>query len=172
MTSFCKCDTCRKINKKYKFPKYSYCGKHHDPKVHCPESAGIKKESPLEMAKKTIEGTEKEKCTACGQKHKKGESKCPDVISAIKNIIKHSSDYYIDIAGGKYTVYQEHNGALKALRYGEPWQDLCGNNLVANLMVELIEAKKKIKDALSELEEMDIDTNDRAYLKHVLTGKG
>ena len=36
-----------------------------------------------------------------------------------------------DFDDGKYTViFDEKTYRLEALRYGEPWQDLCGNNLV------------------------------------------
>lgn len=46
----------------------------------------------------------------------------------------------ITIADGKYTV-QYDNGRLTALRYGEPWRDLTGDNLIYWLMVELMAAK-------------------------------
>lgn len=37
---------------------------------------------------------------------------------------------------GKYTIIQEP-GKLEALRYGEPWRDLTGDNLVYWMAVEI-----------------------------------
>lgn len=55
------------------------------------------------------------------------------------------ADYSVDLDDGKYTVYQEHMGGVKALRHGEPWRDdLAGDTLVYFLMVELIEAKQML----------------------------
>jgi hypothetical protein len=51
---------------------------------------------------------------------------------------------------GKYTVVN-NNGILTALRYGEPWQDLSGNNLVYWMLIEVDRLKtenKELKDAL------------------------
>ena len=59
----------------------------------------------------------------------------------------------VSVENGKYTVIMEADGRLHALRYGEPWQDLCGNNLVYFLAVEL-EATRK---ALSEVVAKDSD---------------
>lgn len=41
-----------------------------------------------------------------------------------------------DFDGGKYTVISE-NGRQQALRHGEPWRDLTGDNLVYWMMVEI-----------------------------------
>jgi len=60
-------------------------------------------------------------------------------------VVAADCDYYLELEDGKYTVYQEKQGSIKALRYGEPWRDLCGDNLVFYLMVELSEAKEKIR---------------------------
>lgn len=38
--------------------------------------------------------------------------------------------------GGKYTVIQEP-GKMTALRHGEPWRDLTGDNLIYWMMVEI-----------------------------------
>lgn len=43
----------------------------------------------------------------------------------------------IDLCDGKYTVVLTEKGELSALRHGEPWQDLCGNNLVYWMMVRI-----------------------------------
>lgn len=151
MTSFCECNLCQELRKKARYPLCKYCKKHHDPRLTCPERIGMEEKNPREKAINTFilkaRGTkyEKEVCPACDQNHKKGRTKCPDVEETIKTIFARSCEYYLDIADGKYTVYQEKNGTVKALRYGEPWRDLCGDNLIFYLMVELIEAKEKIK---------------------------
>lgn len=111
-------------------------------------------------------------CTEIKNKHKNNRHKsAEDIDKAIKNIIKYSSEYYIEIADGKYTVYQEKTGGLKALRYGKPWRDCCGDNLIGNLMYELIDAKEKIEVLLNELDDMDIDTNDKTFIKRTLKGE-
>lgn len=56
----------------------------------------------------------------------------------------------IQVNNGKYTVVIDE-GNLSALRYGEPWQDLCGNNLVYWLAVELQEAREKLNIATEAL---------------------
>jgi hypothetical protein len=52
------------------------------------------------------------------------------------------------IADGKYTVHVEHNGSLTASRYGAPWRNLSGDNLVFHLAYELDEARKTIDNLL------------------------
>lgn len=49
-------------------------------------------------------------------------------------------------AGGKYTVISD-KGSLTALRHGEPWQDLTGNNLVYWMLVDV----DRLKDALEAI---------------------
>ena len=140
MTSFCDCETCREVKKRLKYPKCSYCGKHHDTKMICPEY------------KEVVESTRlKDFCPSCNTRHAPDQVRCPDPKKdkyetkvAKDDTLKNRCEYYLELEGGKYTVFQEKGGALKALRYGGPWQDLCGNNLVFYLMVELIEAKKEI----------------------------
>ena len=51
-----------------------------------------------------------------------------------------------DFDDGKYTVIND-NGKLTALRHGEPWQDLCGNNLVYWMLVE-VDRLKAERDGL------------------------
>ncbi len=53
----------------------------------------------------------------------------------------------VTVADGKYTVVvPEHpNEHLRALRYGEPWRDCVGDNLIYFLAVELDEARKQIE---------------------------
>jgi hypothetical protein len=54
-----------------------------------------------------------------------------------------------DYDDGKYTViFDEKTGNMEALRHGEPWQDLCGNNLVYFMLAE----HKSALDRIAELE--------------------
>lgn len=46
------------------------------------------------------------------------------------------------VASGDYTVLWDGKGSLTALRHGEPWQDLTGNNLVLSLAMDLDELRK------------------------------
>lgn len=49
----------------------------------------------------------------------------------------------IDVDGGKYTVVSDA-GHLTALRYGQPWRELTGDNLVFHLAMELQEARGEL----------------------------
>ena len=51
-----------------------------------------------------------------------------------------SDIYRVSVADGKHTVVID-GGKLSALRYGEPWRDLAGDNLVYWLAVELKAAR-------------------------------
>ena len=51
----------------------------------------------------------------------------------------------ISLAGGKYTVLINDLGALSALRYGESWRDLVGDNLVRAMAVEIENLKEKLE---------------------------
>lgn len=53
----------------------------------------------------------------------------------------------INLRDGKYSIIQKENGSLEALRYGESWRDLTGDNLVYAMTVEI----QKLTKALSEL---------------------
>lgn len=39
----------------------------------------------------------------------------------------------IILNNGEYTIREKPNGCLEALRYGEPWRDLTGDNLILAL---------------------------------------
>jgi len=52
---------------------------------------------------------------------------------------------HISVADGKYTVVID-GGKLAALRHGEPWKDLCGDNLVYWLAVELKAARERVAE--------------------------
>jgi len=55
-------------------------------------------------------------------------------------------DWEVTVADGKYTLQHFENGGARALRYGEPWRDCVGDNLVIALGMELSEAREKIKE--------------------------
>lgn len=66
----------------------------------------------------------------------------------------------VEVDGGKYTVVMDMKN-FRALRHGEGWQDLTGNNLVFHLAYELAEARAAIAampdtntlaDSIAELE--------------------
>jgi len=48
-------------------------------------------------------------------------------------------DFKLNLDNGKYTFIQYKDGGSEALRYGEPWQDTTGNNLVFALAHKLHE---------------------------------
>lgn len=54
----------------------------------------------------------------------------------------------VSVDNGKYTVIMEADGRLHALRHGEPWQDLTGNNLVYFLAAELEAARKALSEVV------------------------
>lgn len=65
----------------------------------------------------------------------------------------------VSVNDGKYTVVLGDVGELSALRYGEPWRDLTGDNLIYFLALELDEARDIIRhyedllDAFQEAQE-------------------
>jgi len=50
----------------------------------------------------------------------------------------------VSIHDDKYTVIQDDQGRLRALRYGEEWRDCCGDNLVYWLAVEVQELRERV----------------------------
>lgn len=53
-------------------------------------------------------------------------------------------DTRVKVYNGKYEVVISDTGKMIALRYGEEWQDITGNNLVYWLAVELNEAREEL----------------------------
>lgn len=51
-----------------------------------------------------------------------------------------------NFSGEKYTVIND-NGKLTALRHGEHWRDLCGDNLIASMLNKV----DNLKAALNEV---------------------
>lgn len=174
MTSFCECDTCKEIKKRILNPRCSYCDERHDPRVHCiaemkirglskvassrtkyindhsPEGSvptfRVDKEATKEFNEQLLKN---KPCPACGTVHDEGRIGCPD-DDTVQEILKETSEYCVTVDGGKYFVYQTSEGSLKALRYGEQWRDLTGDNLVFHLMVELVEAREKLEKIKGE----------------------
>jgi len=60
----------------------------------------------------------------------------------------------IQVNDGKYTVVMD-GGKLSALRYGEPWQDLTGNNLVYWLAIELQEARDEVTELKNTIHNLE-----------------
>lgn len=67
--------------------------------------------------------------------------------------IKKESKYFVEVANGKYTVYQTKRGDIRVLRHGEDWRAVTGDNLIFNMMVELIEAKEKNISHIKDVDE-------------------
>ncbi len=47
------------------------------------------------------------------------------------------SEISIKLDNGKYEVKETASGSLIALRHGEVWRDLCGDNLIYNMAYEI-----------------------------------
>lgn len=67
----------------------------------------------------------------------------------------------VTVGDGKYTVIQEANGRLRALRYGEPWpardDSLIGDNLVLALAQEVQALREKIDEMKADALDMKIE---------------
>lgn len=74
----------------------------------------------------------------------------------------------ITIADGKYTVIFDQ-GNLSALRYGEPWRDLTGDNLIYWMMVEIERLREAHQQAYAQLRHayqmslQGLDKDQKAY---------
>lgn len=156
MTSFCNCPTCKGIKqeiKKRKHPLCFYCNEHHDSRIHCIAEMESRTESVPTSAREVQ------------IKRMKMNLAKPDIDEMDKGLV---CPYFLDVANGKYTLFQNKDGSFKALRYKEEWRDLTGDNLVFNLMVELIEAKEKIQEAIEAIPNLDCT---HEYLIGVLKGE-
>jgi hypothetical protein len=52
----------------------------------------------------------------------------------------------ISLYDGKYEVIHNSNPyEFKALRYGEPWRDLCGDNLILQMFFRILELEEENK---------------------------
>lgn len=50
----------------------------------------------------------------------------------------------LDLDDGKYRVLYDGDGGLRALRYGEPWRELTGDNLVFSLVYRVVELESAL----------------------------
>lgn len=60
----------------------------------------------------------------------------------------------VDIDGGKYTVVMTQEGHLSALRYGEPWRECVGDNLIGHMAHEIEELREHRTSLLAACEAM------------------
>lgn len=49
----------------------------------------------------------------------------------------------VTVGSGKYTVIQDRDGRLRALRYGEEWRDCVGDGLVYTMAAEIQELREE-----------------------------
>jgi len=134
------------MRRKHKHPLCEYCKEYHDTRLVCPEMTHLfrYKSDPKFLIKTTADLLYEETT------FKKPQKRIPDLKLKID---PKECEYYIEISNGKYTAYIKNkpNYEFKALRYGEPWRDLCGDNLIFSLMYNLIEANEKIGKLEKEL---------------------
>lgn len=58
---------------------------------------------------------------------------------------KEPPPYMINLADGKYTYIRDHKGLQTALRHGEPWRNITGDNLIASLADKVEELEDRLK---------------------------
>ena len=63
----------------------------------------------------------------------------------------------IDVADAKYTVIQHRDGRVEAMRYGELWRDLTGDNLVLAMAQEIQELRNWRDQAFRAHPNIDLD---------------
>lgn len=62
----------------------------------------------------------------------------------------------VSVSDGKYTVIQEADGRLHALRHGQPWgRDIVGDTLVLCLAQELAQAREDLTDAKELIDSLE-----------------
>lgn len=54
----------------------------------------------------------------------------------------------IELNDGKYTYVADGKGRQKALRYGEEWRDLTGDNLIYWMACKIEELEEKLKEGM------------------------
>lgn len=58
--------------------------------------------------------------------------------------------YKIDLSDDKYTIIEDlENGRFEALRYGEEWRNLIGDNLILSLVQKVQELEEQINKGRS-----------------------
>lgn len=56
----------------------------------------------------------------------------------------------IELDNGKYTIIRDESSQLTALRYGSPWRDLTGDNLIHELVYEVERLREELASLKSE----------------------
>ena len=67
----------------------------------------------------------------------------------------------LELENGKYALINT-NGHLKALRYGEPWRDLLGDNLIGALWSELESLRQQLAESQAR-EKKRVELMDKQY---------
>jgi|GEM_PF-2171979 len=63
-----------------------------------------------------------------------------------KNKIDKTHWKRINFYDNKYTILINENGVpMEALRYGEPWQDIIGDNLIYHMLCRILELEDEIE---------------------------
>lgn len=52
--------------------------------------------------------------------------------------------------GGKYTLIRESSGRMYALRYGEPWRELSGDNLIYFMLMRITDLEEELMEGKTE----------------------
>lgn len=61
----------------------------------------------------------------------------------------------ITICDGKYTVIQDATGRTRALRYGEEWRELTGDNLAIGAAYEIGSLRQHVKELEAYIERLE-----------------
>lgn len=62
-----------------------------------------------------------------------------------------STDSFIELDDGKYTVVLHEDYTFEALRYGEPWRDLTGDGMIFSMFLEIRLLRSKLEDLRNEI---------------------
>ena len=76
-----------------------------------------------------------------------------------------------DFDDGKYAVISE-NGRQQALRHGEPWRDLTGDNLIYWMMVEIERLRAELAEAQKQAAAYRFIRAGNAYIEPYVTSSG
>lgn len=70
----------------------------------------------------------------------------------------------VTVADGRYTVVMDDSGGLSALRYGEPWRDCVGDNLIYSLAMEVERLREENERLARERNEIAMELNNQQTL--------
>lgn len=57
----------------------------------------------------------------------------------------------LTLEDGKYALVLHPDGKFEALRYGQPWRDLCGDKMVLCLMQRIQALESQVEDLRHEI---------------------